>query len=343
MPPTRPSSPPDGLAAPETPLAPLATAASAGAAEPRQGGQSLALHLRAPAKINLFLHVVGRRPDGYHLLQSAFELIDWSDHLLLTPATNSQVARVGDLLCSVEDDLAYRAARALQATPAWVRQGRPGVVIAVKKEIPAGAGLGGGSSDAATALLGLNRLWGLGLSTEELTAIGLSLGADVPFFLFGRPAFAQGVGEQLAAYISLRRWVVVAVPSSPVSTALIFQAPELTRNSKPLKIADFAQAASSPVWDFGRNDLEPVTCSRFPEVAQIVQHLKESAASEAVTPDAVRMSGSGGAVFCTAPSQEKALAILNRMVRVRRTPEGRAIAHLKVCQTLMSHPEQSEV
>jgi 4-diphosphocytidyl-2-C-methyl-D-erythritol kinase len=300
------------------------------------------LRLLAPAKINLFLHVVGQRPDGYHLLQSAFELIDWADHLLLTPRVDGTIARVGDLLCEVKDDLAYRAALALQATPAWAQVGSPGVVIAVKKEIPAGAGLGGGSSDAASVLLGLNRLWGLGLSQQALAEIGLGLGADVPFFLFGRPAFAQGIGEQLAAYNSRRRWVVVAVPPSPVSTALIFQAPELTRNSKPLKIADFAQAALNPVWDFGRNDLEPVTCGHFPEVAQILQHLKEAAVSEAVTPDAVRMSGSGGAVFCTAPSQEKALAILNRMVRVQRTPEGRAIAHLKVCQTLMSHPEQQE-
>jgi 4-diphosphocytidyl-2-C-methyl-D-erythritol kinase len=300
------------------------------------------MKLLAPAKINLFLHVTGRRPDGYHLLQSAFERIDWADEITLTRLAGPEIERHGDLLCPAQDDLGVRAARALQATPAWQARGRPGAAITIAKRVPAGAGLGGGSSDAASALMGLNELWGLGLTQGQLAEIGLSLGADVPFFISNlNAAFAQGVGEALTPYPSTQRWVVVAVPKINVPTKTIFGAPELTRNSKPLKIADFAQAALSPVWVFGRNDLEPVSCQRFPVVAQLVKWLKQAAASEGVVPEAVRMSGSGGAVICTAPSPEKAQAILNRMAKVQHTPDGHMIAHLRVCKTLTGQPEQS--
>ncbi len=301
---------------------------------------STPIRLLAPAKINLFLHVVGRRPDGYHLLQSAFELIDWCDTVELSVLPQADIVRQGDLLGPAEDDLAVRAARALQQTPAWQAAGRPGAIIAVHKSIPAGAGLGGGSSDAATTLMGLNRLWGLGLDPATLSAIGLGLGADVPFFLFGQAAFAQGVGEDLQAYASTPRYAVVAVPAVTVPTADIFRAPELTRNSKPVKILGFAEAAKNPVWDFGHNDLEPVTRARFPQVDQVLDWLSQAAASENIAPLAVRMSGSGGAVFCTAPDSDAAQRILDRMKVFQSSAQGHMLAQLRICKTLSVHPEQ---
>lgn len=299
------------------------------------------VRLLAPAKVNLFLHVVGRRADGYHLLQSAFELIDWYDTIDLETIAGPEILRQGDVIGSAEDDLAVRAARKLQETPQWESKGRPGAIIEVQKSIPAGAGLGGGSSDAATTLMGLNRLWGLGLDSRALSAIGLTLGADVPFFLFGQAAFAQGVGETLEAYASCPRVLVVAVPNVAVGTAGIFSAPELTRNSKPLKITGFAQAAASPIWEFGRNDLEPVTRARFPEVDQALNWLTQAAASEEIAPDAVRMSGSGGAVFCTAPNRDAAQRIMDRMKEFQKSGHGHPLAQIRICQTLMTHPEQT--
>ena len=295
--------------------------------------------LLAPAKINLFLHITGRRADGYHLLQSAFELIDWADRIDLQASTSSEIVRAGDLIGPIENDLAVRAARALQATPQWAAAGRPGAMIRVEKSIPFGAGLGGGSSDAASTLIGLNRLWGLGLAGPALAAIGLGLGADVPFFLFGRAAFAQGIGEDLQAYETCERAVVVAVPATPVATAPIFAAPELTRNSKPLKIADFAQAAVRPVWVFGHNDLQPVTRARFPEVDLALNWLSQAAASEEISPDAVRMSGSGGAVFCTAPDLKSADRVASRMQQFMDQHSSHPIAHLRVCRSMPVHPE----
>ncbi len=298
----------------------------------------------APAKINLFLHVIGRRPDGYHLLQSVFESIDWFDELIFDRTSAPGVVRQGDLLGPESEDLAFRAAKALQQTPAWKQAGAPGAVITVTKTIPAGAGLGGGSSDAATTLMGLNTLWRLGLSRQELAEIGLTLGADVPFFLVGQSAFAQGVGENLLPLASRARWVVVGVPSCAVATGPIFQAPELTRNSKPLKIADFAQFALNPVWDFGHNDLEPVTRARFPEVDQVLRWFLKAAESEKIAPAAVRMSGSGGAVFCTAPSKEAAETLKSQVEMLQadaqRSGQGLGLRHLRVCQTIPTRSRQ---
>jgi 4-diphosphocytidyl-2-C-methyl-D-erythritol kinase len=298
----------------------------------------------APAKINLFLHVVGRRPDGYHLLQSVFESIDWFDELVFERTSGPDLVRRGDLLGPETEDLALRAAKALQKNPAWERSGAPGAVITVTKTIPAGAGLGGGSSDAATTLMGLNALWRLGLSQRELAEIGLTLGADVPFFLVGQSAFAQGVGENLQPLESRPRWVVVGVPSCPVATGSIFQAPELTRNSKPLKIADFAQFALNPVWDFGHNDLEPVTRVRFPEVDQVLRWFLKAAESEKIAPAAVRMSGSGGAVFCTAPSKEAAERLKSQVEMLKadaqRNGQGPGLRHLRICQTIPTRSGQ---
>ncbi len=297
------------------------------------------LHMRAPAKINLFLHVTGRRADGYHLLQSAFELIDWADDIDIALLGTGAIERDGDLLGPVDDDLAVRAARALQALPQWRAQGSPGARLTIRKSIPAGAGLGGGSSDAATTLIGLNRLWNLELGNGELSALGLGLGADVPFFLFGRPAFAQGIGEDLQALPSMPRWLVVVVPACTVPTAVIFQAPELTRDSKALKIADFARLASEPVWEFGRNDLEPVTKARFPDVGRVLELLEKAAAGEHIASGAVRMSGSGGAVFCTTPDQACAERIRDHLLSHQAGEPGWPAAHVRVCRTLPGHPE----
>ncbi|NBW01269.1 MAG: 4-(cytidine 5'-diphospho)-2-C-methyl-D-erythritol kinase [Betaproteobacteria bacterium] len=296
------------------------------------------LTLAAPAKINLFLHIVGRRDDGYHLLESAFELIDWSDLIMISPRADSQIERCGDTLGPAHLDLAVRAAQALQRTPQWQAAGRPGATIQITKNIPAGAGLGGGSSDAASTLMGLNHLWGLEIGDQQLSELGLQLGADVPFFLFGKSAFAQGVGERLEAYEGAPRWLAIAVPPCHVKTAEIFSAPELTRNSKPSKIAGFAQAARQPVWEFGHNDLQAVTASRFPQVRQALQWLKTAAASEGIAPAAVRMSGSGGAVFCTAPDAQTAQRLVDRVSALQNASVDQSPLRLKVCQTLMRHP-----
>ena len=296
------------------------------------------LTLTAPAKINLFLHVVGRRDDGYHLLESAFELIDWSDRVMISPRADGQIERCGDTLGPTHLDLAVRAARALQNTPQWQAAGRPGARIQITKNIPAGAGLGGGSSDAASTLMGLNHLWGLKISSEQLSEMGLQLGADVPFFLFGKSAFAQGVGERLEAYQGAPRWLAIAVPACHVATAEIFSAPELTRNSKTSRIAGFAQAARQPVWEFGQNDLQAVTAARFPQVRQALQWLETAAASEGIAPAAVRMSGSGGAVFCTAPDAQTAQRLVDRVSALQNASVGQSPLILKVCQTLMRHP-----
>jgi len=299
------------------------------------------LRMKAPAKINLFLHVTGRRADGYHLLQSAFELIDWTDDIDIDLRDDDCIVRDGDLLGPIADDLAVRAARALQALPQWKAQGSPGARISIRKSIPAGAGLGGGSSDAATTLIGLNRLWNLGLSQDELSALGLGLGADVPFFLFGRSAFAQGIGEDLQTLPFTPRWLVVAVPACTVPTAVVFQAPELTRDSKALKIADFARLATEPVWEFGRNDLEPVTRARFPEVGRVLGLLEKAAAGENIASGAVRMSGSGGAVFCTTPDQASAERIRDHLLLCLADEAAGPAANIRVCRTLAVHPEMA--
>jgi 4-diphosphocytidyl-2-C-methyl-D-erythritol kinase len=249
----------------------------------------------APAKLNLFLHVVGRRPDGYHLLQSAFRLIERCDWLRFTPRTDAEVRRARALPGIAEDeDLAVRAALLLQAEGGSNR----GVDIDIEKNIPVGGGLGGGSSDCATTLAVLNRLWELDLPREKLAAMALTLGADVPFFLFGGNAFAEGIGERLTPLVLPQAWYVVLVPPVAVATHSIFSAPELTRNSKTLKISGFSAG-------FGRNDLEPVVCRRHAEVAAHLEWLRQFG-------DA-RMSGSGACVFVEFAAEREARAVLSRM------------------------------
>ncbi len=247
----------------------------------------------APAKLNLFLHVVGRRADGYHLLQTAFRFLDFGDDITLTVRNDGKIRRVSVLHgVSEEQDLTIRAARLLQEESGCTA----GVDVDIVKRLPMGGGLGGGSSDAATTLVALNRLWRTGLTRRRLQEIALKLGADVPVFVFGLNAFAEGVGERLRAVDLPPARYLVLVPELAVSTAEIFSAPELTRNTNAITIAAFSVglARSNP----GRNDLEPVVCRRYPRVAHHLEWLRRYG-------DA-RMTGSGACVFCAFSNEDSA-------------------------------------
>jgi len=250
----------------------------------------------APAKLNLFLHVTGRRADGYHLLQTAFRMLDWGDALSFALRRDGQVRRNSELEgVPPEADLAVRAARLLQLETGTAL----GADIRVDKRLPLGGGLGGGSSDAATTLIALNRLWGLGLSRTRLQRLGLALGADVPFFVFGESAFAEGVGEELVPLIMPSAWYVVVSPQVAVPTAAIFAAEELTRNTPPIKIADFA---ASPGFKDTRNDLEPVARARYPAVGAVIDWLGSYGQA--------RMTGSGACVFAEVASEADARRVV---------------------------------
>ncbi len=260
----------------------------------------------APAKLNLFLHVTGRRADGYHLLQTVFQLVEHGDTLDFHLRDDEHIARVTDLDCIAEDDdLSVRAARLLQTMiAARTGQSVPGVDIAITKRLPMGGGLGGGSSDAATTLMALNHLWGDALTQAELMALGLQLGADVPFFIFGRNAFAEGVGEELVAVDTPEVWYVVIEPGVMVPTAAIFGSTDLTRDTKPVKIADFSRAQIG----FGKNDLQNVAMALFAPVAEAVAWLGHFG-------DA-RMTGSGACVFCAFAHEHEAAATLAALAAV---------------------------
>jgi len=265
----------------------------------------------APAKLNLFLHVVGRRPDGYHLLQTAFRLLDWGDKLSFEPRDDGDVVRVTDVAgVPAEQDLVVRAARLLQQSTGCLR----GASISVDKRLPMGGGLGGGSSDAATTLIALNRLWRTGLDRARLAALGLQLGADVPFFIFGRDAFAEGVGEELQPVELPPAWYVVVAPPVTVPTAEIFSAKELTRDTEAIKITDFAASTT-------RNDLQAVACNRYPEVGAAIDWLSQFAPA--------RMTGSGACVFAQVASERDADRIVENCPGRFRTWKARS---------LMRHP-----
>lgn len=249
------------------------------------------LRCPAPAKLNLFLHVLGRRTDGYHLLQTAFQLIDWCDYLDFHGREDGRVRRINALEGIPEIDLSVRAAQLLKAHTHCPL----GVDIVLHKHLPIGGGVGGGSSDAATTLLALNQLWGLQLTRTQLMRLGVQLGADVPFFLFGHNAFAQGIGEQLQKIILPERWFVVVSPDENISTAQIFSAPTLTRDSEPVRIADFLARH----FEFGRNDLQQVVEQRSKKVATALAWLKNFAEN-------ARMSGSGSCIFATFAEQHLA-------------------------------------
>ena len=233
----------------------------------------------APAKLNLFLHVTGRRADGYHELQTLFQFLDFGDELYFTPRGDGVITRTGGSPDVAEaDDLVVRAARLLQKASGTGL----GADIKLVKRIPLGGGLGGGSSDAATTLMGLNRLWNLGFPTDEIAALGLRLGADVPVFVRGQAAWAEGVGERLMPMKPPERWYLVVAPEAQVSTAEIFGAPELKRDCLPVTYEDFLAGKTS-------NVCEPATLRRYPAVAEAMEWLRAWGQP--------RMSGTGASVF----------------------------------------------
>ena len=255
-------------------------------------------HCPAPAKLNLFLHVTGRRADGYHLLQTAFQLIDRCDYLDFVVREDGQIVRTNDIEgVPADGDLIVRAARLLQKQTGCAL----GADLTLHKQLPMGGGLGGGSSDAATTLMALNHLWKTGLSRDELMKTGLQLGADVPFFLFGENAFAEGVGEELQPLNTPACWFVVIEPGVQVPTPAIFSAKGLTRNTKPVRIADFSSSKEIH-W---KNDLQTVACALFPQVDEAIQWLS-------VFGDA-KMTGSGACVFCAFADEASADSVLKQV------------------------------
>lgn len=254
----------------------------------------------APAKINLFLHITGQREDGYHLLQTVFRLLDFYDTIYLKPTTSSSIKRVNDIPgVPEEQDLCIRAAKLLQQHT----QCPLGAEMVVEKHIPMGGGLGGGSSDAATVLLALNHLWNLRLSRDELLTLGLKLGADVPFFIFGRNAWAEGIGEKLQAIELPEAYYVVLNPNTHVSTAQIFADKRLTKDSIPKTMSTFSSIANSSGGTSNEfvNQLEEIVCKNYPPVANCLAWLKQFG-------DA-RMSGSGASVFLAVPDKQTAINI----------------------------------
>jgi 4-diphosphocytidyl-2-C-methyl-D-erythritol kinase len=246
----------------------------------------------APAKVNLFLHVVGRRPDGYHLLQTVFRFLDYGDELRFAPRSDDRIVlATATPGVNPDQDLTVRAAQALAQASGC----RRGVTIELAKRIPIGGGLGGGSSDAATTLMALNRLWRCGLDGQALEKLGLALGADVPVFVHGRSCFAEGVGERFADVALPAAWYLVAVPPVAVPTAAVFADAALRRNAPAIAAADWRPGT-------GGNDLEPVACRLFPEVAAMLGRLARFGTA--------RMSGSGASCFVEFHDEQQARAAL---------------------------------
>jgi len=253
------------------------------------------LSLPAPAKLNLMLQITGRRDDGYHLLETVFQFIDLCDRLEFQPNQDGRLRRrTANSPVAEADDILLKTAALLQAR----FQIKQGVDIAIDKKIPIGGGLGGGSSNAATCLLALNRLWGLGLTLDQLARIGLEIGADVPVFVAGRAAWATGIGEQMQSLELEQPIYLVIDPKVGVSTAEIFAAQELTRNCDPLTIRAFLRGA-------GTNVCEPVVRNRYPQVASALDWLSQFAPA--------RMSGTGGCVFAAFDSLERAEGVKSRV------------------------------
>ena len=290
--------------------------------EPRAGGRGTgdlamtreygrrgddAIELPAPAKLNLFLHVVGRRPDGYHELQTVFQFLDLADRVRIA-SRNDTLLRRTTAIAGVEetDDLVIRAARLLRDESGI----EAGADIAVEKRIPLGGGLGGGSSDAASTLVGLDRLWGLGMSTDRLAAVGVKLGADVPVFVRGLAAWAEGVGERLAPVVLEQPWYVLLVLPFGVSTTEVFNAPALTRNTPRIRMTRLLRGGletpESPVriehlLAGARNDCEPVVREMHPEVGEAIDWLSRHSGA--------RMTGTGSAVFAPFASRARAVEV----------------------------------
>ena len=253
------------------------------------------LKLSAPGKLNLFLLVLGRRPDGYHRIQTLFQLVDCCDQLEFSHAGNDEINLLGGFgdLRQV-DNLIHRSANLLQQAAGCHK----GITISVEKRIPMGAGMGGGSSDAATTLIALNHLWQLGLSLDDLSELGARIGADVPVFVGGKTAWAEGIGDELSPLELAPKWYLVIAPKCPISTAEIFQHNELTRNSSAIKIADFLRL------DAG-NDCEEVVRSLYPEVDNALKWLSRWAPA--------KMTGTGSCVFAGFDDRISADKILSEM------------------------------
>ena len=249
----------------------------------------------APAKINLFLHITGKRGDGYHELQTVFQFLDWGDSIEIHPREDGRIRRLSELPgVPAGDDLVVKAARSLQQATGT----RIGADLTVKKRLPIGAGLGGGSSDAATTLVALNQLWGLGLPTERLIELGVKLGADIPIFIHGQAAWAEGVGEKLTTLALDEPWFLIIQPPCAVSTQEVFADPHLTRDSTAITIADFINSG-------GRNDCEPVVRARYPEVARALEWLKQWG-------DA-RLTGTGACVFARFSAEAQARDVIRSL------------------------------
>ena len=270
--------------------------------------------ISAPAKLNLFLHITGRRADDYHLLQSVFMLIDWCDTLNFQIRNDGQISREDLTWALPQDDLITQAAKALQARV----QCPLGVHIGITKSIPAQAGMGGGSSDAASTLLALNRLWKLNLPMETLSQIGLALGADVPFFLGGHNAWVEGIGEKITPLELPSARFVVAKPDTGLETRLIFSDPELKRDSKTAIISGFAADTYGNIFEYGRNDLQAVAQKLCPGVTQALVWLESQGLSG-------RMTGSGSAVF----------AQLLHGIDLQSAPDA---LQVRLCSNLDVHP-----
>jgi 4-diphosphocytidyl-2-C-methyl-D-erythritol kinase len=276
--------------------------------------------IAAPAKLNLFLHITGRRDDGYHLLQSVFMLIDWCDTLHFSLRADGQISREDLTWALPENDLVVRAARALQQATHCTH----GAHIGISKSIPAQAGMGGGSSDAASTLLALNRLWSLNLSLERLMQLGLGLGADVPFFLSGHHAWVEGIGEKITRMEIPASHFLVVKPNAGLDTHLIFSDPELKRDTEPVIIVGFAANALGNVFDYGRNDLQAVAQKLCPDVSLALNWLAAQGLSG-------RMTGSGSAVFAHMPQ----LADVEKFRSPFTAPDG---FQVKLCSGLGAHP-----
>ena len=253
------------------------------------------LSLPAPAKLNLFLHITGRRDDGYHLLQTLFQFLDYSDTLHFTPRDDGQIQLLTDLPgVAAEDNLIVRAARSLQQASGTGM----GADIRLDKRLPLGGGIGGGSSDAATTLVGLDRLWQTGFSEDQLADLGLKLGADVPVFVRGRAAWAEGIGEQLTPVEIEEPWYLVVVPSSQVSTAEIFSDQRLTRSTAPITLAAFREHG-------GRNDCLPVVAARYTEIRNTLILLNKFCEA--------KMTGTGSCLFGAFPNEREADKVRARL------------------------------
>lgn len=246
----------------------------------------------APGKLNLFLRVTGRRPDGYHLLQTVFRFIDYGDVLQFRRRQDGRIRRANNVIgIPADEDICVRAAQLLQEEARVTR----GVEIRVQKRLPVGGGLGGGSSDAATVLLALNRIWDLRLKRHELAELGLRLGADVPVFIFGESAFGEGIGERLQPICLPPAWYLVLVPPLAVATRKVFEDPDLTRNSPAVTITAFSAVR-------GLNDLEAVVCRAYPEVSAHLDWLRREARDAGFA----ALTGSGACVFAEFETEEAA-------------------------------------